>query len=116
MVGNHWSAEVSSYRPDKSYKDRICLVYDATPNGRVNDDGSVSYSMRIPALLVTDWVADRPKVGADIARELNAFPDMLAALHDSVKQLDTIIADGTPTDWQSWRDSLDAAIAKAEGR
>jgi hypothetical protein len=51
--------------------DRFRIVYDRTPGGIVNEQGQMSYSMRIPVLEVTEWVQDREKVAAGLAQELN---------------------------------------------
>lgn len=47
------------------------------------------------------------------ARLVAAAPELLATIIECRKQIDSIIEDGTPTDWHMWRDDLDALIAKA---
>lgn len=108
MSGQHWTAEPTSYRPSGEADETWALVYDATPNGRKNADGTTSYSMRIPALIISEYVSDPDQVAADFAGKLNAFPDMLSALKMAQVWLD---ADGR-FDMQG----INAAIAKAEGR
>jgi hypothetical protein len=107
-----WSAEATSYHPDRSYKKRIALVYDPTPGGVDNGDGSRSFSMRLPALLVTDWIADREKVAGDLANRLNTFDELLEGLKGVRANLvrlaweeNTLMIEG-----------IDALIAKAEGQ
>lgn len=78
-MAEHWTAEPSSYRmsPDEM---PIALVYNPTPGGEKNIDGTTSFGLRMPALILTEWVADPEETAADIARKLNSHADLVAAL------------------------------------
>lgn len=89
------------------------IVYDRTPNGKKNEDGSVSYALRLPVLLMSDWLAAPEDTAKDVARELNAFPDLLEALKDC---RNAMYADNPADGWAEIISAADAAIAKAEGR
>ena len=108
MSGQHWTAEPTSYRPSGEADETWALVCDATPNGRKNADGTTSYSMRIPALIISEYVSDPDQVAADFAGKLNVFPELLAAL----KKAAEIIEQCTMFD----ASGAYAVIAKAEGR
>jgi len=83
----HWTAEQTAHPCAKA--DRWAIVFDPTPGGRDNDDGTRSYSMRFPALLISDLVSEPDKAARDVARELNAAPqaqalaDALAGMLDA---------------------------------
>lgn len=47
------------------------IQFDPTPGGVINEDGNRCFSLKIPALEVTEWVKDREKVAVDIAAALN---------------------------------------------
>ena len=49
----------------------LAIVYDATPGGRDNGDGTRSYSLRFPILLLTDYVHDQESVAKSVAKALN---------------------------------------------
>lgn len=76
----HWSAEPSSYRMSREHDDIWALVYDPTPGGRKNDDGITTYSMRFPALVLSEYVQGPGKVAADLARKLNTHDKLVKAL------------------------------------
>lgn len=76
----HWSAEPSSYRMSREHDDIWALVYDPTPGGRKNEDGTTSYSMRFPALVLVEYVEGPEKVASDLARRLNSHDRMAKAL------------------------------------
>lgn len=76
---DHWHVSNTSYRPARGFKP-LALCYDPTPGGKKNDDGTTTFSLVFPALLLTEIVSDQEKVALSIATELNAFPDMLEAL------------------------------------
>lgn len=65
----HWKAEQTSHPDAKA--DRWALVYDPTPGGKRNDDGTTTYSLRFPALLISDLVSEPDKVAHEIAEMLN---------------------------------------------
>jgi hypothetical protein len=71
MGGNHWAAELTSYRPSEEAPDFVALVYDPTPGGRKNDDGSTSFGMRFPALILSEYVSDQQVAAQKIADQLN---------------------------------------------
>lgn len=50
---------------------RWAVVYDATPGGRDNGDGSRSYALRFPVLLLTDYVDEPEAVAKSVAKALN---------------------------------------------
>ena len=114
-----WNVEGTSYRIPRDHKP-IALVYDPTPGGRKNEDGTTTHSLRFPALILTDIVSDQENVAKKLAAELNAFPDML----DALKKVNGIIAEAAMTgfnyadgDWaerlfQSQQTTI-AAIKKA---
>lgn len=66
---NHWTAEQTSHPAAKA--DRWALIYDPTPGGRDNGDGTKSFSLRFPALLISDLVAEPEKAAREIADMLN---------------------------------------------
>lgn len=72
MSAQHWTAEQTAHPDAKA--DRWAIVYNPTPVGRDNGDGTRSYSMRFPALLISDLVSDPEAAARDIAGELNAAP------------------------------------------
>lgn len=47
------------------------IIYDPTPGGRLNEDGSRSYSMRFPALLLAEFIDDPEAAATEIAEMLN---------------------------------------------
>jgi hypothetical protein len=83
----HWTAEQTAHPDAKN--DRWAIIYDATPGGRDNGDGTRSFSMRFPALLLSDCVSDPEASARSIADELNAAPhtealaDALAGMLDA---------------------------------
>lgn len=90
--------------------DGFRIVYDPTPGGVVNEHGQRSYSLRIPVLEVTEWVQDREKVAADMAKELNEA----AAKDDEIKRIQDLV---TSSEQHRYRDAgvliaKDAEIAK----
>ena len=76
----HWNAEQTAYRMSRDHAPIWALVYDPTPGGRKNDDGTTSYGLRFPALILAEYVAEQENVATEISVKLNAFDDMLEAL------------------------------------
>ena len=48
-----------------------CIVHDPTPGGRQNPDGTRSFSLRFPVLLLTDYVENPEEVAKSVADALN---------------------------------------------
>jgi len=48
------------------------IVYDPTPGGKINADGTRSFSLRFPCLLLTDYIDDPESVAKSVADALNA--------------------------------------------
>ncbi len=73
-----WSAERTACRdlPDTVW----AIVWDKTPGGRKNADGTTNYSLRIPVLLGTDWMASPEDGVTQIADMLNFAERAEAAL------------------------------------
>lgn len=65
-----WTAERSAH--PNATADGWAVVYNPTPGGRDNGDGTRSYSMRFPALLICDMVSAPEKVAREVADLLNA--------------------------------------------
>lgn len=65
----HWSAEktASPQAADHGW----AIYYDPTPGGRDNGDGTKTYSMSFPALLLWEGLKDPEKVAHEIAEKLN---------------------------------------------
>lgn len=84
---NHWAAEATSYRPSEDAPDFMALVYDPTPGGRKNDDGSTSFSMRFPALILTEYVSDPASVAAVLASKLNSNASQASRIEELEKAL-----------------------------
>ncbi|MAB70291.1 MAG: hypothetical protein CMH91_15330 [Oceanicaulis sp.] len=68
-VKTHWTAEQTA-DPDAE-NDRWAIYYDPTPGGRDNGDGTRSFSLRFPALLISRLVADPETAAREIAEKLN---------------------------------------------
>jgi len=68
-TAHHWTAEQTAHPDAKA--DRWAIIYDPTPGGRDNGDGTRSYGLRFPALLISDWVSDPEQVARQIAEKLN---------------------------------------------
>lgn len=58
---------------------RWALIYDPTPGGKLNDDGSRSYSMRFPALLLADFIENPEETAKELAEMLNEAETARAA-------------------------------------
>jgi hypothetical protein len=71
-----WTAEQTAHPHAKA--DRWALIYDATPGGRDNGDGTRSYALRFPALLLSDLVNDPENVAKEVAAELNSVGPLRA--------------------------------------
>lgn len=112
----HWAGEATSYRPSGDAGQTYAIVYDATPGGRKNDDGTTSYSMRFPALIVSEYASDPKRIAASVALELNAFPAMLGALLMAERFISGFEDDEIQEGVDGLLASIRAAIAKAEGR
>lgn len=68
-AAQHWTAELTAH-PDAE-GDRWAIIYDPTPGGRDNGDGTRSYSLRFPALLISEYVQDPEGAARKIAEKLN---------------------------------------------
>jgi len=75
MSDKHWEARPTSYKAFKDHQP-IALFYDPAPGGKRNDDGTTSYSLVFPALILTDIVSDQEKVANQLADELNLVKDL----------------------------------------
>ena len=69
MTDKHFTAEKTSH--PLAAEHRWAIVYDKTPGGRDNGDGTRSFSMRFPVLLLTDYVDNPEEVAKDVAKALN---------------------------------------------
>lgn len=69
MKPQYFSAEKTAH--PKAAEHRWSIVYDATPGGRVNEDGTRSFAMRFPIILLTDFVGEPELVAKSVARALN---------------------------------------------
>ena len=113
VIEDHWSAEENG-----NYDPPWVLRYNPSPGGVRNEDGTTSHYMNFPALQLTDWVAEKEKAAHGLARQLNAFPAVLAALKDFVTE---IRAYQSPECEECeiigpLLRAADAAIARAEGK
>lgn len=73
----HYTAERTAH--PNAAEHRWAVIFDRTPGGRVNADGTRSYSLRFPVLLLTDYVDNPEEVAKDVAAALNeAFARELA--------------------------------------
>lgn len=88
MSEKHWFPEATAYQLPKCGKSVLALYYDPTPSGRKNEDGSTSFSMRFPALVVTEYVSNPEKVAADLANRLNGIDALLAAAKEVIAALE----------------------------
>ena len=117
MSNQHWFSEPTSYRMPRSCKNAIALYYDPTPNGRENADGSVSFSMRFPALMLTEYVSEPAKIAQGLAVRLNAIDALLAAAKEVMGMLEehgaSIVPHLLDTDMNAGQRLRDA-IAAAE--
>lgn len=68
-MAEHWTAEQTAHPHAKN--DRWAIIYDPTPGGRDNGDGTRSYSLRFPALLISDLVSEPEKAAQEMAELLN---------------------------------------------
>ncbi|MBD8554896.1 hypothetical protein IFT84_10210 [Rhizobium sp. CFBP 8762] len=64
----HWSAQGDH------------VLFTRLPGGRINDDGTVTLSMRFPVLRVSEWIEDTENTAQQIADALNVREEMLEAL------------------------------------
>lgn len=65
----HFTAERTSHPQAADHG--WAVTYNATPGGRDNGDGSRSYSMIFPVLVLTDYVAEPEAVAKSVAKALN---------------------------------------------
>lgn len=85
----HWTVETTSYRMPRDHTP-LALIHDPTPGGVRNEaEGTTSYSLRFPALILTDIVSDGEKIANKIANELNmaialATPRPLSEWHEDM--------------------------------
>lgn len=115
----HWAGETTSYRPSREAREMWALVYDATPGGVRNDDGTTTYSARIPALIISEYVANPEKTAAELAAKMNTFPVLVDALPD-LSCVITWLENGCDPlkardELAIYKARIDAAKAKAEG-
>lgn len=61
----YWTAERTAHKGATA--DGWAIIHDPTPGGKQNEDGSTSYSLRFPALLVCDIVKDPEEVAKELA-------------------------------------------------
>lgn len=115
----HWTAEENG-----NFEPPWIIRYDPTPNGRKNEDGSISYSLRFPALQVMEYVAKPDAVAHEIARKLNAHDDLVEALSKTIIAIDAYAAVSGKSDIglvtavrdaKATLNSARAALAKASG-
>lgn len=66
----HWTAECTAH-PD-AHADGWAIIHDPTPGGRLNEDGSRTFSLRFPALLICEMVANPEAVAKELADYLEA--------------------------------------------
>lgn len=69
MMDQFWTAEQTAHPYAKA--DRWASIYNPTPGGKKHDEGTTSFSLRFPALLICDIVSDPKTVAHDIAQMLN---------------------------------------------
>lgn len=107
----HWTAEETR----KGWGIR----YNPTPGGVKNANGTTSFSLSFVALELTDMVSEAEDAAKSIARELNSYADILAALKEMVRWN---VKRGGEDDLPLPADEQDpecaqamAAIARAEG-
>ena len=95
-MSKHWSAEHNPNYQSRKLSGWI-IRYDPTPDGKVNADGSTSYSLNFPALALTDIVADPEKQAVKIAAILECHEEVVAALGGLLRANDdvqTVLCDG----------------------
>jgi len=80
-----WTAETTAWRMPRDHHPIWALVYDPTPGGRKNDDGTTSFGLRFPALILSDIVSEPEKIATEIAAKLNAS--------DNIEARDALIAE-----------------------
>lgn len=68
-TGHPYAAERTGH--PNAAEDPWAIIYDPTPGGRDNGDGTRSFSQRFPILLLTDYVAEPEKVAGAVADALN---------------------------------------------
>ena len=104
----HWSAE--------KQKSGWVLIYDGTPNGVKNEDGTTSFSLRFPALIVSDWVSEPETAATEIATQLNVHDELLEALKALHRQALQSELNNPAHEWGNEAINMaTAAIAKATG-
>ncbi|MGY6246239.1 hypothetical protein ACXIUS_01660 [Bosea thiooxidans] len=79
------------------------------PPAQKREDGSTSHGLNFPALAITAWVGDADKIAAQIARDLNTHPHLLAALKACCARLEYL-----GEDMETWTTDAQAAVAAAE--
>lgn len=65
----HWKAEQTASPQAASH--RWAIIYDPTPGGRDNGDGTRSFSLRFPALILWEGLDEPEKKAREIAEILN---------------------------------------------
>lgn len=92
------------------------LRYNPTPGGKLNADGTRSFSLSFIAIELTDMVGEPETAARDLARELNAFPSVVQALTKADTFLDHLKASftqGVCGHTQAMVDEIKAALAKS---
>ncbi len=69
MIKEYFTADRTAH--PNAAEHRWAIIYNPTPGGRLNSDGTRSYSMCFPALLLTDYVSNPEAVAKSIAADLN---------------------------------------------
>ena len=84
----HWEVRGTAYKIPRDHQP-VALHYNPTPGGTKHPDGSTSYSLVFPALILTDIVSDQQKVAEQLADELNLMaalkkPRPIAEYHEDM--------------------------------
>lgn len=77
-VKMHWTAEQTAHQ--QATADRWAIIHDPTPGGKKNADGSTTFSLRFPALLICDLVSEPEAVAKELADYLEAAERMAKAV------------------------------------
>lgn len=121
MSETKWTAEPNSYANGEGMSG-WAILYNPTPGGRKNDDGSTSYSLSVPALILPDLIEDPEITATAIAGALNRDddPKRTAApdLYEALKLVTDDLSEFIPAPAQRAHIGLQAAraaLAKARG-
>lgn len=88
-MGQHWIAERNSDF-DIHREAGWIIRYHPTPEGKKNEDGSTTYSLSFPALVMSDWVNEPERAAKDIAAELNAYPTLTATVQSQAEEIERL--------------------------